>query len=73
MQIALSVTLLAGAGLLVRSIDAMSRVDPGFDAAHVLTLRVSGQYGVETNDATVQRINRLLDGLRRSPESRPPL
>ena len=31
-QIALSVTLLAGAGLLVRSIDAMGRVDPGFDA-----------------------------------------
>src|SRR5262245_4792036 len=59
-QIALSVTLLAGAGLLVRSIDAMSRVDAGFDAERVLTLRVSGQYGVETNDATVQRINRLL-------------
>jgi putative ABC transport system permease protein len=67
-QIALSVTLLAGAGLLIRSIDAMGRVDPGFDAAHVLTLRVSGQYGVESNDATVQRINRLLDGLAALPD-----
>jgi putative ABC transport system permease protein len=66
-QVALSVTLLAGAGLLVRSIDAMSRADAGFDAERVLTLRVSGQYGVETNDATVQRINRLLDGLATYP------
>ena len=61
LQIALSVTLLAGAGLLIRSIDAMSRAETGFAAERVLTLRVSGQYGVETNDATVQRINRLLD------------
>ena len=67
-QIALSVTLLAGAGLLIRSIDALGRVDPGFDPAHVLTLRVSGQYGVETNDATVQRINHLLDGLAALPD-----
>jgi hypothetical protein len=42
-QIALSVTLLAGAGLLIRSIDAMSRTDAGFDAERVLTLRVSGR------------------------------
>ena len=66
-QVALSVTLLAGAGLLVRSIDAMSRVETGFHAERVLTLRVSGQYGFETNDATVQRINRLLDGLATYP------
>ena len=46
----------------------MGRVDPGFDASHVLTLRVSGQYGVETTDATVQRINRLLDGLAALPD-----
>ncbi len=37
-QVALSVTLLAGAGLLLRSVEALSRVDPGFDAIHVLTL-----------------------------------
>jgi hypothetical protein len=32
----------------------MSRVETGFHAERVLTLRVSGQYGFETNDATVQ-------------------
>jgi putative ABC transport system permease protein len=66
-QIALSVTLLAGAGLLVRSIDAMARVRLGFDPTHVLTLRVSGQYGAETTDSHIQRINRVLDGLQSMP------
>jgi putative ABC transport system permease protein len=66
-QIALSVTLLAGAGLLVRSIDALSRVNLGFDPTHILTLRVSGQYGVETTDSHIQRINRVLDNLASVP------
>jgi predicted permease len=66
-QVALSVTLLAGAGLLVRSIDALSRVSLGFDPTHILTLRVSGQYGVETTDSHIQRINRVLDGLESLP------
>jgi putative ABC transport system permease protein len=66
-QIALSVTLLAGAGLLVRSIDALSRVSLGFDPSRVLTLRVSGQYGVETTDSHIQRINRVLDSVELLP------
>ena len=44
-QVALSVTLLAGAGLLARSLDALSRVDTGFDPVPVLTFRVSGSFG----------------------------
>ena len=67
-QVALSVMLLAGAGLLVRSLDALSRVDPGFDASHVLTFRVSGSYGEERDyGRTVQRINRTLDALETLP------
>jgi predicted permease len=68
-QVALSVTLLVGAGLLVRSLDALSRVDPGFDAGPILTFRVSGSFGEERDyNRTVQRINRSLDELARLPE-----
>jgi putative ABC transport system permease protein len=67
-QVALSVTLLAGAGLLVRSIDALSRVNPGFDRSRVLTFRVSGSFGEETDyNRTVQRINRTLDEIEALP------
>ncbi|MEE8522460.1 MAG: ABC transporter permease [Thermoanaerobaculia bacterium] len=40
-QIALALILLVGSGLMVRSFAALRRVDPGFDAAGVLTLRVA--------------------------------
>jgi len=64
-QLALAVTLLVGAGLLLRSFQALARVSPGFEPTHVLTLRVSGNYG-ETGDmkGLAQRIDRTLDGLR---------
>lgn len=44
-QVALSIMLLAGAGLLVRSFEALGRVDPGFDPEGVLSFRISGSYG----------------------------
>ncbi|MGB6886456.1 MAG: ABC transporter permease [Candidatus Acidiferrum sp.] len=40
-QISLSLMLLAGAGLLLRSFVKLSSVDPGFNSKNVLTLRVS--------------------------------
>jgi predicted permease len=43
-QVALAVTLLAGAGLLLRSFQALGRVSPGFDAAQVLTFRISSAW-----------------------------
>jgi predicted permease len=64
----LAVTLLAGAGLLVRSMEEIGRVAPGFDPAHVLTFEVTGSFD-ETTDmkSLVQRIERTLDGLRTLP------
>ena len=64
----LAVTLLTGAGLLVRSFEKLSHVDPGFDASRVLTFRVSASFGEERDyTRTIQRINRTLDALNALP------
>jgi putative ABC transport system permease protein len=67
-QVALAVTLLAGAGLLLRSFQALGRVSPGFEASHVLTFHISASYA-ETADwkGLTQRIDRTVDALRNLP------
>lgn len=67
-QISLAVTLLAGAGLLIRSFHELGRVAPGFDPARVLTFRISANWG-ETGNRKVlkQRTARTLDELRSVP------
>jgi putative ABC transport system permease protein len=67
-QIALSVTMLAAAGLLVRSLHELSRVDPGFEPARVLSFRVSGNYA-EFGDypRLLKRIDTALEQLRALP------
>jgi putative ABC transport system permease protein len=67
-QVALAVTLLAGAGLLLRSFQALGRVSPGFEASHVLTFHISASWG-ETTDmkGLTQRIDRTIDFLRNLP------
>ncbi|GAC1658810.1 MAG: hypothetical protein NVS9B15_20780 [Acidobacteriaceae bacterium] len=67
-QVSLAVILLIGAGLLLRSFQQLARVSPGFEPSHVLTFRVSGNWG-ETADMPrlSQRIDRTLDTLRTLP------
>lgn len=67
-QVALAVTLLAGAGLLLRSLQALGQVSPGFNASHVLTFRISGSYG-ETGDwkRLTQRIEQTVAVLGKLP------
>jgi predicted permease len=43
-QTAIGMVLLIGSGLLVRSFIRILNVDPGFDAKHVLTLRVAASF-----------------------------
>jgi putative ABC transport system permease protein len=67
-EVALAVTLLVGAGLLLRSFREIGRVSPGFDASHVLTLRVSGNYGETAQPRKMyQRLKRTLDELAAVP------
>src|SRR5436309_7493728 len=67
-QVAFAVTLLAGAGLLLRSFQELGRVSPGFDPDHVLTFHVSSSWN-ETADlkASTARVKRILDGVRALP------
>jgi predicted permease len=67
-QVALAVTLLTGAGLLLRSLDALTHVSPGFDPGHVLTFQITGSWG-ETTDMKrlFERMDRTLVGLRTLP------
>jgi putative ABC transport system permease protein len=66
-QVALAVTLLAGAGLLLRSFQELGRVLPGFDPTHVLTFHVSTTWGETADKGARQRANRILDLLRSVP------
>jgi predicted permease len=66
-QIALSVALLAGAGLLLRSFEALSRVDPGFESSRVLVFRVSGSNFEFVNSDVPARIAATLTELEALP------
>jgi putative ABC transport system permease protein len=50
-EVALALVLLTGAGLLVRSFVRLSSVDPGFDARHLLTERITLDLGKHPNPA----------------------
>jgi putative ABC transport system permease protein len=67
-QVALAVTLLAGAGLLLRSFQELGRVTRGFDSSHILAFQLSMNWG-ETGDMKKLRqfTDRVLETLRATP------
>jgi len=44
-QFAVTLVLLLGSGLLIRSYSKLSRVDPGFDSSHIVTFHVGAEWG----------------------------
>jgi predicted permease len=67
-ELALTLLLLIGAGLLVRTMARMERIDPGYNTERVLTFRVDlniGKYSVPAQRAAF--FNELLERLRVLP------
>jgi predicted permease len=67
-QVALAVTLLAGAGLLLRSFQELGRVTRGFDSGHILAFQLSMNWG-ETGDMKKLRqfTDHVLETVRSTP------
>jgi putative ABC transport system permease protein len=67
-QVAIAFVLLIGAGLMVRSFINLARVDTGFAADHVLTMRVSLDFvKYDTEDKRRAFFRPLLDAIERQP------
>ncbi|HWY68732.1 MAG TPA: ABC transporter permease [Terriglobales bacterium] len=65
-QVTVSFMLLVGAGLMLRSIVNLQRVDPGFRVDHLLTLRMSANFSKYT---TNQDFEQLSDNVLRKVSS----
>jgi putative ABC transport system permease protein len=67
-EVALSLMLLIGAGLLIRSLWVLHSVNPGFDAGHVVTMDLSIPQTKFSDPAQqISFFNRVLDGERNLP------
>ena len=67
-EVALAVVLLIGSALLIRTAVALSHVDPGFDSANVLTMRMSlTGPRFEKSEAVAQLVRDGVERLRAVP------
>jgi predicted permease len=67
-QVAVAFTLLIGAGLMLRSVIALQRINPGFDAERVLTAYIDLNWSkYTTRDQSRSFYDRLLGELGRDP------
>ena len=69
-QLALALVLLAGAGLLIKSVSRTYRFDPGYDAAHVLEGDLSlADRRYDNRDAITGFVTGVLEQLARIPHA----
>ena len=67
-QVAISIVLLVGAGLVLRSMLKLKEVNPGFDARNVLMMEVNPTYnGDESAQIRVDRFTRVLQRISELP------
>ncbi|HXJ38568.1 MAG TPA: FtsX-like permease family protein, partial [Bryobacteraceae bacterium] len=67
-EVALSMTLLTGSGLLIRSFVTLARVNPGFRADHILTAMIPASVQVAKDKAGLQRrLTEILSAVKQLP------
>jgi putative ABC transport system permease protein len=66
-QVALALMLLAGAGLIGKSVYRLLQVSPGFDATNLLTARLNLPPAYEAGDRALQFHHAFLDRIRALP------
>jgi predicted permease len=67
-QVALTLVLLVGAGLLLRTVRHLSNVDPGFDTKHVITFKVGiSSSASKTAAGTRAAYQQLIERIREIP------
>lgn len=66
-EVALSLMLLVGAGLMLNTLDRLLRVHLGFEPQHVLVAQVSVPAGLTTKEAKAIHYSRLLEQARSVP------
>lgn len=67
-QVAVSVVLLTGTGLLVRSMQRLAAVDPGLDTHNVLTMEVPFDFTADDPNITKQRHTQMVTELDALPQ-----
>lgn len=67
-EVALALVLLVSAGLLLRSLQRLFAIDPGFDASHVLTMQVQESgHRFDTDSARDRFFTQALEAVRQVP------
>lgn len=66
-ELAVAFVMLAGAGLLVRSMERIFANEPGFDASGVLTMQIVTTASQSSPDAALQYFNSVIQAVRRVP------
>lgn len=67
-QMALTLVLLVGAGLLLRTIRSLSQVNPGFEAQHLITFHVGVSHSLTTTAASTRvAYQQLIERIRAVP------
>jgi putative ABC transport system permease protein len=66
-QIGVSVVLLTGAGLLIRTMQQLAAVDTGLDTENVLTMEVPYDFGAQSDEAVVAQFTQMKEQLAALP------